>query len=114
MSVGIRSEPGKGEQVDIFLLTHLEPGELTGAGYSSSMIMYPGFGQTGICVGRVEDFADCIHPIAVKVKDSVKDGELVRSLRDLADGIEAGVNLAVKALCKADWKPTDGWPEPEE
>ena len=90
-----RSHPGQGEAVDIFLLTPKKPGEPTCGGlFSDGSMSDPGWGQTGICPARGEDFAICMHPIAIKVKDSVENNELIQSLRDLADALEAGVNLS--------------------
>lgn len=109
-----RSEPGKGEMVDILLLTPKKPGKPTGYSYSSGLIMYPGWGQTSICPDRVEDYAVCGHPIAIKVKDSVEKSELIRSLRDLADALEANVNLHVRPLTKAYAEPGDNWPLPDD
>jgi len=92
---GIRSEPGKGEYINMFLLTPVEPGEPTGVGYGEDYVMYPGWGQTGIVPERGEDFAVCSYPIVIKVKDSVEKYKLIRSLRDLANALEAGVNLYI-------------------
>jgi hypothetical protein len=70
---GGRSEPGKGEMVDIYLVDQT---------YGLSII-YPTAG---------EDYADgCVNPIVVKVKpnSAITDEDLVRALRDLADSLEA-------------------------
>jgi len=69
---GRRSEPGKGEIIDIFLI-HEE---------DDTTLINPTAG---------EDYADCIFPIVVKVKphSAMTDEDLVRALRDLADSLEA-------------------------
>jgi len=91
---GERSHPGRGEEVNIFLLTPIKPGGSACVGeFSDGSQSYPGWGQTGICPSRGEDFANCLHTIAIKVKDAVEKNELIRCLRDLADALEAGVNL---------------------
>jgi hypothetical protein len=70
---GTRSEPGKGDIVDIFLI---------GKSSDSPTLLNYGFG---------EDFADCVWPVAVKVKHKscMSKEELTKGLRDLADAIEA-------------------------
>lgn len=117
-SGGTRSEPGKGDKVWIVNMKPCKPGEPTGGGYSSSIIMDPGWGQTAISIGinGNEDFAVCHWPITLKVKEkaNISNEQLIQSLRDLADALEAGVNLCIRPLVKVDWKPTDGWPEPPE
>jgi hypothetical protein len=71
---GTRSEPGKGDLVDIFLI---------GRSLDSTTLLNHGFG---------EDFADCIWPVAVKVKQKscMSNDGLIMGLRDLADALEAG------------------------
>jgi len=71
---GTRSEPGKGDLVDIFLI---------GRSLDSTTLLNHGFG---------EDFADCRWPVAVKVKHKscMSNEELTKGLRDLADALEAG------------------------
>lgn len=89
-----RSRPGQGEEVSIFLLTPRKLGEPTWGGlFGDGSMTYPGWGQTAICPTYGEDFADCLSPIAIKVKNSVEKNELIQSLRDLTEALEAGVNL---------------------
>jgi hypothetical protein len=70
---GTRSDSGKGDIVDIFLLRKSS---------DSTTLLSHGFG---------EDFADCGWPVAVKVKHKsyMSNEELTKGLRDLADALEA-------------------------
>ena len=70
---GTRSEPGKGDLVDIFLI---------GRSSDSTTLLSHNFG---------EDFADCGWPVAVNVKHKsyMSNEELTKGLRDLADALDA-------------------------
>jgi hypothetical protein len=70
---GTRSEPGKGDIVDIFLIDK--------SADSPTLLNH----------GSGEDFADCVWPVAVKVKHKscMSKKELTKGLRDLADALEA-------------------------
>jgi hypothetical protein len=69
---GERSEPGKGEIVQIFLIDD----------HYGNTIINPTVG---------EDYADCQFPVVVKVKPNsdITNKDLIRALRDLADSLEA-------------------------
>ena len=69
---GRRSEPGKGEIVQMYLIDDC---------YAKTLIN-PSVG---------EDYADCVWPVVVKVKPNsdITDQDLIRALRDLADSLEA-------------------------
>lgn len=79
-SIKQRSEPGKGEIINLFLL---KPGRTGPDPFIKN------FGN-GSLMGFIhaEDFAKCHWEIAVKSKLQVSEKELVQSLRDLADAIE--------------------------
>ena len=76
-----RSEPGKGERVNIHVIDHARNTEDDIVGTFGKIS-----GGCGPTVG--EDFADTHWPIVVKVKLSVSDSDLIQHLRDLADSIE--------------------------
>ncbi|HEX9653904.1 MAG TPA: hypothetical protein VGA99_09340 [bacterium] len=77
-----RSEPGKGEPINLFLL---KPGK---SGPDPFIKSYENTSMMGYV--KAEDFAKCHWEIVVKSKLQVSPGELVQSLRDLADAIEGG------------------------
>ena len=82
---GRRSKPGKGEMVSLFLMSPFNP-EAPGA----NSYYQRGEGRTIIHASRGEDFADCLFPIAIKIKDSVEKHELIQSLLDLAQWLQLG------------------------
>jgi len=47
-----------------------------------------GDGRTIIHASRGEDFADCLFPIVIKIKDNVKKHQLIQSLLDLAQSLQ--------------------------
>ena len=69
---GRRSEPGKGDIIDVFL-------------------MDTKYGETLFSMGMGEDFADCYWPVVLKVKHKacINNAELIKALRDFADSLEA-------------------------
>ena len=75
-----RSQPGKGEIINLFLLKPYPTGP------DPFIKTFGGTSMMGFI--QAEDFAKCHWEITVKSKLNVSERELVQSLRDLADAIE--------------------------
>jgi hypothetical protein len=77
-SSGYRSEPGEGRRIGLYLVSL----EHWHAGYSHY--------DSGIHASVNEDFPTCGWPVTVKAQLDVTAEQLARSLRVLADEVEAG------------------------
>ncbi|MGZ8410388.1 MAG: hypothetical protein ACXWVS_10795 [Hyphomicrobium sp.] len=78
----IRSEPGKGSPVWIYVLDRAD---------KAADCMVPAYGKISAGCGPNlnEDFADCGWPIVIKVKPGVREADFLQHLRDLTDVVEA-------------------------